>query len=317
MLVSIIIPAYNVEEYIEECIHSTLSQTFDDKEIIIVDNGSSDSTLEKVQELKKIYPEIIIAEEKQKGAPFARNKGVKIAKGEWIQFLDADDLLLHNKIEHQISLVEQNPNFPFISASSFFQNAKGERIEKQPLEDVWKGLFITRLGITSANLFRKSSLMSIGLWDTSLKSSQEYNLMFRLIKEFGNPAFDLVPLTVVRERHSGQISQRNPKEKWEQYLQLRIEIINYLKERKPDYYKANQDFFHQELFSVLRTIYPINKQIAYQTFIQYLGSGFKPKESNTSSKLYCTLFNLFGFRLTELIKSKLFSLKNPIKFTNV
>ena len=108
MLVSVVIPCFNVEHFITECIESVVSQTHQELEIICVDNNSTDNTWETFLELKNKYPNIFLVQEMKKGANAARNKGLDIAKGEWIQFLDADDLYLPTKLEEQVKYIENN-----------------------------------------------------------------------------------------------------------------------------------------------------------------------------------------------------------------
>src|SRR5690554_4070958 len=109
MLISIIIPSYNVEDHIEKCVHSAFAQTHKPIEVICIDNNSTDNTWQKLKQLQEKYPSLLIDKELKPGAPAARNKGLALSKGEWIQFLDADDLLLPEKIEHQAKLL-QNKN---------------------------------------------------------------------------------------------------------------------------------------------------------------------------------------------------------------
>ena len=109
MLISIIIPAYNVEVYIEECIHSAFAQTYNPIEVLCIDNNSTDNTWQKIKQLQETYPSLLIEKELKPDATAARYKGLSLSKGEWIQFLDADDLLLPEKIEHQAKLL-QNKN---------------------------------------------------------------------------------------------------------------------------------------------------------------------------------------------------------------
>ncbi len=105
-LVSIIIPVYNSEKYLAECIDSALAQTWINKEIIIVDDGSTDGSLNVAREYES--KAVRIFQQENKGAGAARNKGLTEAKGEFIQFLDADDLLGANKITGQLNLLLQH-----------------------------------------------------------------------------------------------------------------------------------------------------------------------------------------------------------------
>ncbi|MBD2140407.1 glycosyltransferase family 2 protein [Anabaena sp. FACHB-1250] len=104
-LVSILIPAYNAAPYIAETLDSALAQTWQNIEIVVVDDGSTDNTLAiaKTYESKRVK---VISQE-NKGASTARNRALKAAQGDFIQYLDADDLLAPDKIERQIKLIEQ------------------------------------------------------------------------------------------------------------------------------------------------------------------------------------------------------------------
>ena len=94
MKVSIIIPVYNVEKYIDECILSAINQTLDDMEIIVIDDKSTDSSLDILNKYKEKYDFVkIISNEKNIGISAIRNIGIQNAKGEYIYFLDIDDYL--------------------------------------------------------------------------------------------------------------------------------------------------------------------------------------------------------------------------------
>ena len=102
--VSIIVPVFNAEEYIEQCIKSCLEQSYQDIELILVDDGSTDGSLAKCL-LWKADPRVQIVSIENHGVSFARNLGLKKASGKWILFLDSDDYLLENCLEKLMSLV--------------------------------------------------------------------------------------------------------------------------------------------------------------------------------------------------------------------
>ena len=108
-LVSIIIPVYNAEKYLEESIQSAINQTWPDKEIIIIDDGSTDQSLNIANSYAN--NNIKVFTQPNKGASAARNRGLQEAKGDYIQFLDADDFLHKKKIRNQLILLEKNENF--------------------------------------------------------------------------------------------------------------------------------------------------------------------------------------------------------------
>jgi len=110
--ISVIIPCHNVEEYIDEAIASVMAQTYMDFELILVDNNSTDNTLRILERWAINSSRIRVLQEKGKGASRARNLGMSVARGNWIQFLDADDLMLPDKLERQIKLVK--PETPLL-----------------------------------------------------------------------------------------------------------------------------------------------------------------------------------------------------------
>ncbi|TAJ08641.1 glycosyltransferase family 2 protein [Marinilabiliaceae bacterium JC017] len=298
MLISIIIPCYNVQDYIEECVRSAFSQIYQHIEVICIDNNSSDATWEKLIQLKQQYSKLIIVKETKTGAPAARNKGLTLSKGKWIQFLDADDLLYPNKILHQVTLI--NPDTPFIVGTSIFRKIDGSESVVLPLTDnVYKALYLTRLGNTCCNLWNKRLLLKANGWNESLKSSQEADLMFRLLKSSENVIIDTEPLTIVRERESGQISQSNPAKKWTRYVQLRLEIIEWLKTERMDYFKSNSNYFHSILLTNIRNIAPHNLSLAVSLREKHIPRYFLPTTINGHISVYSFLYFLLGFKCTE------------------
>ncbi len=103
-LVSILMPAFNAEEWIADTIKSAIGQTWQRKEIIIVDDGSTDRTLEVARQFAS--REVVVVTQENQGASAARNKAFSISQGEYIQWLDADDLLSSEKIARQMAVAE-------------------------------------------------------------------------------------------------------------------------------------------------------------------------------------------------------------------
>ncbi|SUC11881.1 glycosyl transferase family protein [Proteus mirabilis] len=106
-LVSIIMPCFNSEKYISEAIESVLKQTYSNFELIIIDDNSTDSTLKIINSFRDNRITIISFDENQ-GAGVARNKGIEVANGRFIAFLDSDDLWSKNKLEAQIKFMLDN-----------------------------------------------------------------------------------------------------------------------------------------------------------------------------------------------------------------
>lgn len=313
ILVSVIIPCYNVEKYIDECIDSVINQSYKQLEIICVDNNSSDNTLHKLKQAKERYPKIIILEEYSQGAPYARNRGVSIARGEWIQFLDADDILLPEKIAHQIEMLEECNDISFIVASYSMKNINTPNKDIMITEETpFVELFESRLGHTCSNLFSKKMIDSVGGWRVGLSSSQETNLMFEILKINNRLLFDKEIYTIIRQRDYGQISQSDPLKRWTIYIELRINILNYLKEYQSHIYTSNSGKIFNALFEALRVLAKHDHKRAIEYFHSFLPKGYIPIESKATTKRYIYLFRIFGFSNSEYIVAMISRYKKAI-----
>ena len=108
-LVTVITPMYNSGKYIEETLNSVISQTYENWELFIIDDGSSDNCVELVSDFKKNDDRIkLIINEENQGAAISRNIGIRAANGRYIAFLDSDDLWVPTKLEEQINFMSQN-----------------------------------------------------------------------------------------------------------------------------------------------------------------------------------------------------------------
>lgn len=106
-LVSVIVPVYNVHEYLDKCVSSVLSQTYKNLEVILVDDGSKDGSERIVDDYKKLDKKIIVVHKKNGGLSSARNAGLKKATGEWVAFIDSDDYIDECFIERLLELAQK------------------------------------------------------------------------------------------------------------------------------------------------------------------------------------------------------------------
>lgn len=183
--VTVIIPVYNAAMFLERCILSILNQSYLNIELILVDNNSDDGSLEIINSFVAKYPEkIFFFREKKKGASATRNRGLAEATGSWIQFLDADDFLKPKKIESQLKVIDDETSLVVGNYIRISKNISGKVIEKAvcSANSPWIGLIESKLGKTSSNLFRKDAVNEVNGWNENLGSSQEYDLMFRILK---------------------------------------------------------------------------------------------------------------------------------------
>lgn len=118
--ISIVMPAYNAEEYIEESIISVQNQTYKNWELIVIDDGSKDNTRLIVNKLIKEDTRIKYYYQENRKLGAARNSALKVAKGDWIGFLDSDDIWMYDKLETQIKLIESDDNIDVVFTQGYF-----------------------------------------------------------------------------------------------------------------------------------------------------------------------------------------------------
>lgn len=182
-LISVIIPVYNGSKYIQQAIDSILNQTYSNYEIIIIDDGSTDDTREKLQSYRS---KIRYLYQENQGSAAARNLGIELAKGELIAFLDSDDYwYTPEKLEKQVAYFNGNPSLGCINTGWRIVDGAGQHIKtvqpwhKAPKLDLetWLRKKCVR---TSAMVFRKEWLEKVGGFDEELRQSHDVDLMLRL-----------------------------------------------------------------------------------------------------------------------------------------
>ncbi len=303
--VSIIIPCYNSASFIDRCLESAFEQTHPDLEIICVNDGSSDNTMAILSSWQEKHAELIVMDQVNKGATAARNAGTQKATGAYIQFLDSDDAIVPKKISHQLSLAETQGNADLVIGSYESFNEDSVRSESTPrlqdpqVDNVWIKLMRTDLGITSANLFRRDAVLEAGGWDEELRSSQEYDLMFRILQVRESYVYDMELLTKIYPQQEGSITSSNKRENWKRYIDLRLRIRSYVTEAG---IKVDSQRMNQCLFDAIRQLYMYDSKYAVLLFKDKIPKGFRPTSSQVTSESYVKLFGIFGFKGAERIR---------------
>jgi glycosyltransferase involved in cell wall biosynthesis len=302
--ISVVIPCFNVSTYIGECLQSVVEQSRMPVDIICVDDHSTDNTNEVIESFVQRYPSLItlIPNKQKKGAPGSRNTGLAVSKGNYIQFLDADDIIFKEKFSHQSKIIQDSQCKTDILVGSFSKKYLdgSERIYRNEDIDAWIALIDNKMGVTSANLFKRSKLEEISGWELDMKSSQEYDLMFRLMKKDAVVQFDQVLLNLNRERVTGSITKTNPREKWKRYIDLRILIFKYLQSTKQLTPKREQTFA-TNLLNAARSLYKYDREASIFYYKQYLKGRRLPFNELPINPIYVLLYNLFGFKAAQEI----------------
>ncbi|SKB12238.1 Glycosyltransferase involved in cell wall biogenesis [Planktothrix sp. PCC 11201] len=185
--ISVVIPVYNGEKTIQKTIESVLKQTFKDWELIIIDDGSQDSTVKIIREIED--SRIRIFSYSNAGLASSRNRGIDHAQGEYITFLDADDLWTPDKLEAQFQALQEHPEAAvayswtdYIDQSSQFLHS-GRQITING--DVYEHLLVNNFLENGSNpLIRKQALNQVGEFDTSLKAGEDWDMWLRLAADY-------------------------------------------------------------------------------------------------------------------------------------
>ncbi|HHP7244557.1 MAG TPA: glycosyltransferase family 2 protein [Elainellaceae cyanobacterium] len=185
--VSVVIPAYNVEKTIAETIQSVLNQSFSDFELIIINDGSTDSTVEVVRQI--LDSRIKIYSFENAGLPEARNRGIRHAIGKFVTFVDADDLWTPDKIEDQLDALQTYPEAgvayswtAFIDEHSQFLYA-GEPFPHHG--NVYPQLLVKNFIASGSNIMiRREVIDEIGEYDATLKSAEDWDYNVRLAARY-------------------------------------------------------------------------------------------------------------------------------------
>jgi glycosyltransferase involved in cell wall biosynthesis len=180
-LISVIIPAYNAERTILETVKSVQKQTFSDFELIVINDGSTDQTLELVQSFED--ERLKIFSYKNAGLPVARNRGISHATGEFIAFLDADDLWTPDKLELQLAALKQHPEAGLAySWTCNMQEGKCVHIVEPRFEgNVYANLLLWNFISNGSNpLIRRQVIESVGEFESTLQSGEDWDYWLRI-----------------------------------------------------------------------------------------------------------------------------------------
>lgn len=293
MLVTIVIPFYDEIDYLEEAVQSVVDQDLNTFEILAVCNQEKlPGPLENRAPIIN-YPFLRYLFEPKRGSAHARNLGLKEAKGTWVQFLDVDDILLPDKIKHQ--MVQADADVVVSPHVFAFLNGKKVPSAWAP-KDIWSALLASELGSTSSMLWKKNTLLQLGGWNTAYYSNQEYELLFRILKAGYSVAAEDTILTMVRERASGSIT-KTTRHRPLAGIQLREEIWQYLISQglnTPMRFHSFQKF----TFKNLRALYITDAKKALEIHARFFSdSRFKPEIK--AIPFYKTMYRLLGFGRTE------------------
>lgn len=215
-LVSIIIPCFNRQSYLLTTLNSCLAQSYQNIEIIIVDDGSTDETFEIAQSFAREFDSTTVLRTENRGQCSARNIGLQVAKGKYVKFLDSDDLLLPNTIEDQIRDLHTFHADLSVSATRGFWDNEMDAIREQIQTELTldKGSKILHQSVTELHencaftfnevLISREIVVSVDGFASSLRAAEETNLILKISIKYPylKTIFDSRPLLMKRLSHN-------------------------------------------------------------------------------------------------------------------
>jgi glycosyltransferase involved in cell wall biosynthesis len=197
--VTVVIPAYNAELWLRDALNSAVAQSYPAHEIIVVDDGSIDRTEEVAHSFGE---KIIYIKQPNQGVSAARNTAIRAATGDWIAFLDSDDVILPEKLERQVGVIEANPKLVVVYSAFQYSYPDGTTRPMPAFraENLWPALRYRTPILPSTAMIRRSAFEDVGNFNTDYAHAEDWELWFRLIRRYTAKAFQDIPerLTVYR-----------------------------------------------------------------------------------------------------------------------
>ncbi|OUL19907.1 glycosyltransferase [Nostoc sp. 106C] len=212
-LISIVLPVYNGEKTIAETINSVLNQTFVNWELIIINDGSQDSTLDIIKEIEFTDSRLRIFSYPNAGLAASRNRGIALSLGEYISFIDADDLWTSDKLKSQLIALQEYPNASIAYSWTDYIDADGKFVKSgghtTDTGDVYQKLLLWNFIENGSNpLIRKEVFTIVGSFDESLTAAEDWDMWLRLAAQY---EFVVVPKVQILYRLSTNSMSANLK----------------------------------------------------------------------------------------------------------
>ena len=318
-LVSILIPCYNAERWIRPAIDSALAQTYAPTEVIVVDDGSKDRSLDII---RGFGDRIRWETGPNRGGNATRNRLLDLARGEWVQYLDADDYLLPDKLEPQVRVLRERPDtdvlYGLVTSECWSERgvSRDLQIIAEP-RDPWILLARWYLPQTGGSLWRKSALVDVGGWKVDQPCCQEHELYLRLLMAgkrftycpYNGAIYRIWSADTVCRRDSGEVRRQRRKilAAEEEHLRANGELT-----------APRLQAINQARFEMSRLAWREDRNAAMEIFQDILDADrqFVPLGNQPGGHhpplTYRALFRLFGFTAAERIAEQVHVLRSRL-----
>ena len=303
-MVSILIPCYNAERFVGEAIESALAQSWATKEVVVVDDGSTDGSLEVI---RSFGDRIRYETGPNRGGNAARNRLLEMAEGEWLQYLDADDFLLPDKIERQMLFLQEHPDVDVVYSPSLmlYEQEGAARQEVLPIpepRDPWALLALWKLPQTGSPLWRREAVREVGAWTEEQPVCQEHELYLRLLKAGKRFAYDDEGGSVYRQWSDGTVCRKDVPNTYRHRLTITRDAESFLLEHG-EMTPLRRRAFDRAYLACSRIIWTFDRSWAVEIMnhVEAMNGGrFQPATDQVPG-IYRRLYNLFGFRTAETV----------------
>ena len=299
--VTIAIPCYNAAQWIAQAVQSALDQTWPDQETIVVDDGSTDGS---IAILESFGERIRLIRAEHRGGNHARNAALHAATGEWLQFLDADDFLLPEKIARQIAEAVNDNAGCIFSPVLFDQDGRRTPHEIDATRDPQTLWLAWQLPQTGGCLWRKSALEKIGGWNETTTCCQEFELYRRAIEAGLRFQFAPTPGAVYRVWSEGTLCRKDPRGIIEVRTELYRGFIAWLRERN-QLTNEHLALAGRACFEMARTLAKLDPASAARYHDERKREQLIHVTGPAAPFIYRTAYHTFGFSFAEKLASTL------------
>lgn len=303
--VSILIPCHNAERWIRAAIESALAQTYPHIEVIVVDDGSTDGSWPIIN---SFGGRIRCETGPNRGSNPARNRLLEMASGEWVQYLDADDYLLPDKVAVQVQALESRPGVDVVYSPVVMEYCEDSAAGRQdvlpipPPHDPWVLLVRWLLPQTGAALWRRAAIVQVGGWKRDQPCCQEHELYLRLLK--GRHVFEYSEYAgaVYRQWSTTTLCRRDPV----RTIRRRLEVVRaaetFLQETERLTVERQNAIAHARL-ECARSLFNLNRPQALVVVreLQARHPQFRLPDAPPFPPAYRMVYGLLGFEWAESI----------------
>ena len=299
--VSILIPVHNCRRWVARAIDSALGQTYRATEILVLDDGSTDGSLDVIEQYR---PDIQVESCANGGQNRSRNRLTASSSGDWVIYLDADDELAPDAVARKLDHCSKaDAIYGTVESATFDGVTKVQSTVRVAIEneDPWVAAFEWRLPNTSAFMFRRSALTRVGQWDESVQVCTDYDLYFRLL--LAGATLKAAPNAMSLYRHwsVAQAVHVNPLLR----VSTRLRLLNRAAEALATTDRMTErrrHAFEQSALKCIRSLYHFDRERAQDAFNKLLAWNDQVAPlSSEFARLYVLAFRLGGLDVAETI----------------